>query len=63
LKLIHRHSGDPDRTQQLGPYVLGSLMDAQEEGAGTAYRVRIAPHQRTRVSYHRVAEEYYEPKE
>lgn len=59
MKLIHRHSGDPARTQQLGPYVLESLIDAQEEGAGTAYRVQIAPHQRTRVSYHRVAEEYY----
>ena len=59
MKLIHRPSGDPDRTQRLGPYILESLIDADEEGAGTAYRVRIAPHERTAVSYHRVAEEYY----
>lgn len=59
MKLIHRTSGDPDRTQRLGPYTLESLIDADEEGAGTAYRVRIAPHERTAVSYHRVAEEYY----
>lgn len=59
LKLIHRRSGDPDRTQRLGPYQLEALIDADEEGAGTAYRVRIAPHERTAVSYHRVAEEYY----
>ena len=59
MELLHRHSGDPARTQQLGPYILESLIDAGEESAGTAYRVRIAPHQRTGVSYHRVAEEYY----
>jgi len=59
LDIIHRPSGDPDRTQRLGPYCLESLIDAAEEGAGTAYRVRIGPHERTAISYHRVAEEYY----
>lgn len=59
MKLIHRHSGDPERTAQLGPYLLESLIDAEEEAAGTAYRVRIAAQQRTSISYHRVAEEYY----
>lgn len=59
MKLIHRPSGDPARIQRLGPYILESLIDADEEAAGTAYRVRIAPHQRTSISYHRVAEEYY----
>ena len=59
LKLIHRPSGDVARTQQLGPYILESLIDADEEGGGTVYRVHIAAHQRTRVSCHRVAEEYY----
>lgn len=59
MKLIHRHSGDSARTQRLGPYLLESLIDADEEGAGTVYRVRIAPHERTGVSCHRVAEEYY----
>lgn len=57
--LIVRKSGDPDRTEKLGPYVLESLIDLAEEGAGTVYRVTIAPHQRTNVSYHREAEEYY----
>ena len=59
LSLIHRHSGDPARTQRLGPYLLESLIDAEEEVAGTAYRVTIGPHERTSVSYHRLAEEYY----
>jgi hypothetical protein len=55
LKLIHRHSGDSARTQRLGPYLLESLIDADEEGAGTVYRVRIAPHERTGVSGRGVA--------
>jgi len=59
MHIVHRASGDPARTERLGPYVLESLLDADEEGSGTVYRVRIAPHQRTGVSYHRVAEEYY----
>lgn len=59
LPLIHRRSGDPAQTQRLGPYVIESLLRDGEEGAGTVYRVRIEPHQRTSVSYHRVAEEYY----
>jgi mannose-6-phosphate isomerase-like protein (cupin superfamily) len=59
LSLIHRRSGDPQRTRQLGPYHVEALLDPHEEGAGTVYRVRIAPGQRTTVSYHRRAEEYY----
>ena len=59
LSLIHRRSGEPARTQHLGPYCLESLIDPEEEGAGTVYRVTIAPHQRTSVSFHRVAEECY----
>jgi mannose-6-phosphate isomerase-like protein (cupin superfamily) len=59
LVLIHRPSGDPARIQRLGPYAIESLIDPDEEGAGTAYRVSIGPHRRTRVSYHRLAEEYY----
>lgn len=59
LPLIHRASGTPGRTEQLGPYAIESLIERDEEGAGTVYRVQIAPHQRTRISYHRVAEEYY----
>ncbi len=59
LELIHRASGDPERIERLGPYALESLIDAPEEGAATAYRVTIAPGQRTSVSYHRRAEEFY----
>ena len=59
LTLIHRHGGDPSRTRRLGPYVLESLIDPEEEGAGTAYRVTIGPHQQTAVSFHCLAEEYY----
>jgi mannose-6-phosphate isomerase-like protein (cupin superfamily) len=59
LALIHRRSGDPERSQRLGPYVIEELIGETEEGAGTVYRVRIEPHQRTAVSYHLLAEEYY----
>jgi mannose-6-phosphate isomerase-like protein (cupin superfamily) len=59
LELIHRPSGDPSRVQHLGPYALESLIDPHEEGAATVYRVQIAPRARTRVSYHRLAEECY----
>ena len=47
------------QTRRLGPYAIESLIDLPEEGRATVYRVFIAPHQRTRISYHRVAEEYY----
>lgn len=59
LPLIHRRSGDPARVERLGPYAIESLIEPDEEGAGTVYRVSITPHQRTSVSYHRIAEEYY----
>lgn len=59
LELIHRASGDPARRQTLGPYQIEALIDATEERAGTVYRVRIEPRQRTSVSYHKIAEEYY----
>jgi quercetin dioxygenase-like cupin family protein len=59
LTLIHRRSGDPARGERLGPYVIEALLSEAEEGAGTVYRVRVEPHQRTSVSYHRAAEEYY----
>ncbi len=57
--LIHRASGDPRRVERLGPYAIESLITPEEELAGTVYRVRIEPHARTAVSYHRTAEEYY----
>ena len=59
LEVIHRRSGDAGRSAALGPYLIEPLLSEAEEGAGTVYRVRIAPGQRTSVSYHRVAEEYY----
>lgn len=59
LPLIHRQSGQPDRSRKLGPYQIESLIEAAEEGAGTVYRVRIEPHSSTSVSLHKVAEEYY----
>ncbi len=59
LKVLHRRSGDAAQTQRLGPYTIESLINRPEEGRATVYRVSIGPHQRTRISYHRVAEEFY----
>jgi mannose-6-phosphate isomerase-like protein (cupin superfamily) len=59
LALIHRHTPDIARRQYLGPYGIEPLIEPEEEGVGTAYRVHIAPGQRTAMSYHRIAEEYY----
>jgi mannose-6-phosphate isomerase-like protein (cupin superfamily) len=57
--LVHRPSGVASEIQRLGPYAIESLLRPDEEGAGTVYRVRIEPHSRTSVSYHKIAEEYY----
>jgi mannose-6-phosphate isomerase-like protein (cupin superfamily) len=59
MEIVHSHSGDPARTECLGPYQIEALLTEAEEAAGTVYRVRIEPHQRTTISYHRIAEEYY----
>jgi mannose-6-phosphate isomerase-like protein (cupin superfamily) len=59
LQIVHRSSGDAGRVQALGPYAIEALLTEAEEGAGTVYRVRIEPNQRTSISYHKVAEEYY----
>jgi mannose-6-phosphate isomerase-like protein (cupin superfamily) len=59
LQILHRASGQPDNVRNLGPYQIEALIDEEQEGAGTVYRVRIAPHQHTSISFHRVAEEYY----
>ena len=58
LEIIHRR-GEAGRGERLGPYHIEALIREGEEGAATAYRVRIEPHARTSVSYHRVAEEFY----
>jgi mannose-6-phosphate isomerase-like protein (cupin superfamily) len=59
MEIVHRSSGDQERTEALGPYRIEALLTEAEEGAGTVYRVRIEPHQKTTISYHRIAEEYY----
>jgi quercetin dioxygenase-like cupin family protein len=59
LQVVHRASNNSERTQELGPYRIEPLLDRHEEGAGTVYRVHIAAGQRTSISFHRVAEEYY----
>jgi mannose-6-phosphate isomerase-like protein (cupin superfamily) len=59
LGIIHRHSGDVAQTECLGPYAIEPLISRSEEGRATVYRVSIGPRQRTRISYHRVAEEFY----
>tara|TARA_B110000037_G_C16732353_1_gene347618 strand:+ start:100 stop:456 length:357 start_codon:yes stop_codon:yes gene_type:complete len=43
----------------LGPYEIQSLIPVEEEGAMTAYRVRIEPQQVTSESFHKIAEEVY----
>ena len=59
LRIIHQHSGNALPKQKLGPYEIESLIAPEDEAAGTAYRVRIEPHQTTSVSYHKIAEEFY----
>jgi mannose-6-phosphate isomerase-like protein (cupin superfamily) len=60
LRILHQRSDSPStEIQKLGPYEIQSLVPPEDEGAGTAYRVRIEPHQTTSVSYHKIAEEFY----
>lgn len=59
LSIIHRSANASATMTQLGPYGIASLIAPDEEGATTAYRVRIGPRQTTAVSYHRLAEELY----
>ena len=54
--IVHRAGG---QVHQLGPYGIETLIEREEEGGLTAYRVHIAPGERTAVSYHKVAEELY----
>jgi mannose-6-phosphate isomerase-like protein (cupin superfamily) len=58
-EIIVRSSGSPEAVQRLGPYVLEALLQESEERSATAYRVMVLPNQRTNVSFHRVAEEFY----
>jgi mannose-6-phosphate isomerase-like protein (cupin superfamily) len=59
VKLIHISESHATPRLCLGPYQIEALITEEEEAAGTAYRIRIEPQQRTSVSYHRVAEEFY----
>ncbi|OAI58102.1 hypothetical protein AYO49_05755 [Verrucomicrobiaceae bacterium SCGC AG-212-N21] len=60
LRILHQRADTGSTVKEkLGPYEIESLIPPQDEAAGTAYRVRIEPHQTTSVSYHKIAEEYY----
>ena len=60
LRILHVRPGEPlSAPEQLGPYRIESLIPRTDEAACTAYRVRIAPHSTTSVSFHKVAEEIY----
>lgn len=59
MKVVHRSSASPARVKNLGPYAIESLIDPDEEHAGTVYRVRIEAGQTSSNSYHARAEEYY----
>lgn len=61
LRILHHRSAGATASQvkKLGPYAIESLIAPEDEAAGTAYRVRIEPHQTTAVSYHKIAEEFY----
>ncbi|MCE9534994.1 MAG: cupin domain-containing protein [Nitrospirae bacterium] len=56
--IVHRATGQT-AGHRFGPYQIETILTPDEERAGTAYRVRIEPHQRTAVSYHKIAEENY----
>lgn len=60
LRILHvREDAPVSAPQKLGPYQIESLIPQADEGAGTAYRVRIEAHSTTAVSYHKLAEEIY----
>jgi mannose-6-phosphate isomerase-like protein (cupin superfamily) len=59
LQVLHVREGEGTDTARLGPYEIETLIPLADEGAATAYRVRIEPHQRTATSYHKLAEELY----
>ena len=59
LRIVHRASGDSARAKKLGPYEIETLIAPRDEGAATAYRVRIALRKKTAVSFHKIAEELY----
>jgi len=59
FSILHVRAGGGADRQKLGPYQIESLIPPDQEAAGTVYRVTIEAHERTAVSYHKIAEEYY----
>ena len=59
LQVLHVREGEASDTARLGPYEIETLIPVADEGAATAYRVRIEPNQRTATSYHKLSEELY----
>lgn len=59
MDILHLSEEEGGEKCQLGPYHIESLISREQESALTAYRVRIAPHSTTSVSFHKVAEELY----
>ena len=59
MRILHHPGQSTADPQRLGPYEIESLIPPEEEGALTAYRVRIEANQTTATSYHRFAEELY----
>jgi quercetin dioxygenase-like cupin family protein len=59
MEILHVTEQEGGEKSQLGPYHIECLIPREAESALTAYRVRIAPHSTTSVSYHKVAEELY----
>lgn len=57
--ILHVATDDADRVRALGPYKIATLIGKAEEIQGTAYRVRVEPHRKTNISYHKIAEEFY----
>jgi mannose-6-phosphate isomerase-like protein (cupin superfamily) len=59
LRLLHVKISDDVPRVHLGPYGIETLIAEADEGAATVYRIRIEPNQRTNISYHLIAEEFY----
>ena len=59
LGIIVRKPGELPADRSLGPYHLEPLVRRDEEGALTAWHVRLDPGAVTPASYHLVAEEAY----
>ncbi len=57
MVIIHPGKGSGGQMAKLGPYEIETLIPEEMEGAATAYRETIEPHQNTNTSFHRIAEE------